>query len=198
MYRGPSPYGYRPVIRMTVDLEELEQHPSDQIPGFVDKLLKDIPSLHEHGCCYGEPGGFVRRLRDGTWFGHIAEHVAIELQCLAGTPVTYGKTRSAGPDGVYNIIVSFEEESVGMRACEVALDYLRSLLPPSFKDHLPAMDIQAALLELVRLAERSALGPSTRSIVEEARKRKIPTLRLNEHSLVQLGWGTSSSASRPR
>lgn len=189
VYRGPSPYGYRPLIRMTLDLESLEEYPSSAIPGFVPKLVAGIPSLHDHGCSYGEPGGFLRRLADGTWFGHIAEHVAIELQCLAGTPVTYGKTRTAGREGVYHVIVSFEEERVGRRACELSLEYLQSLLPPEFPDHRPFVDLAKEKDELARLAERVALGPSTRSIVEEAKRRGIPTLRLNERSLVQLGWG---------
>ncbi|MBK8257606.1 MAG: cyanophycin synthetase [Polyangiaceae bacterium] len=190
VYRGPSLYGYRPVIRLTVDLEELEQYPSDKIPGFVDRLLADIPSLDEHGCSYGHQGGFVKRLREGTWFGHIAEHVAIEFQCLAGTPVTYGKTRGAGREGVYHIIYSFEEERVGKRAGDLALRYLRSILPVGFADRLaPAPNLKEEVDELARLAERVALGPSTRSLVEEAKRRGIPTLRLNEHSLVQLGWG---------
>jgi cyanophycin synthetase len=191
VYRGPSLYGYRPVLRLTVDLEELEQYPSDKIPGFVDRLLGDVPTLDEHGCSYGHPGGFVKRLHEGTWFGHIAEHVALELQCLAGTPVTYGKTRGAGREGVYHIIYSFEEERVGKRAGDLALRYLRSILPSGFADRLePAPDLRAEIDELARLAERVALGPSTRSLVEEAKRRGIPTLRLNEHSLVQLGWGT--------
>src|SRR5918911_5721710 len=94
VYRGPNPYGYRPVIRMTMDLEELEQYPSDELPDFNDRLIALIPSLQGHGCSYGEPGGFIRRLREGTWMGHVIEHIALEIQCLAGTPVTYGKTRS--------------------------------------------------------------------------------------------------------
>ncbi len=190
VYRGPSLYGYRPVIRLTVDLEELEQYPSHKIPGFVDRLLADLPSLDEHGCSYGHAGGFVKRLHEGTWFGHIAEHVALELQCLAGTPVTYGKTRGAGREGVYHIIYSFEEERVGKRAGDLALRYLRSILPAGFADRLePAPNLREEMDGLARLAEKVALGPSTRSLVEEAKRRGIPTLRLNEHSLVQLGWG---------
>ena len=190
VYRGPSPYGYRPVIRLTLDLEELEQHPSNTIAGFVEQLIADLPSLEEHGCSYGEKGGFLRRLRDGTWFGHITEHVAIELQCLAGTPVTYGKTRSAGRDGLYHVIYSYEDEQVGRRAGDLALRYLRSILPKGFVDRLePAVILNGEVEELARLAERVALGPSTRSLVEEAKRRGIPTMRLNERSLVQLGWG---------
>ncbi|HMY20434.1 MAG TPA: acetate--CoA ligase family protein, partial [Polyangium sp.] len=190
VYRGPNLYGYRPVIRLTIDLEELEQYPSDKIPGFTERLISAMPTLHEHGCSYGEPGGFIRRLNDGTWFGHITEHVALELQCLAGTPVTYGKTRTAHREGVYHVVYSFEEESVGRRAGEVALRYLRSLLPDGFPDKLPPVNLQEEIESLARLAERMALGPSTRSLVEEAKKRGIPTMRLNKQSLVQFGWGT--------
>jgi cyanophycin synthetase len=190
VYRGPNLYGYRPVVRLTLDLEALEEYPSDKLPGFVERLLADVPSLEEHGCSYGVPGGFVRRLQDGTWFGHIAEHVAIELQCLAGTPVTYGKTRGTGEPGVYHVIYSFEDEDVGIRAGEIALDYLRSILPDGFADKLERpFDYKTEAEGLARLAERVALGPSTRSLVEEAKRRGIPTLRLNRQSLVQLGWG---------
>ncbi len=189
VYRGPSPYGYRPVIRLTVDLETLEEKPSDRIPGFVDRLVTGLPTLEEHGCSYGEPGGFIRRLRDGTWFGHIVEHVAIELQCLAGTPVTYGKTRSADREGVYHVVYSYDDERVGLRAGEIALRYLRSLLPPEFPDHEPLFALEPEVEDLARLAEEVALGPSTRSLVDEAKRRGIPALRLNEYSLVQLGWG---------
>ncbi|MBK9263751.1 MAG: cyanophycin synthetase [Polyangiaceae bacterium] len=190
VYRGPNLYGYRPVIRLTIDLEELEQYPSDKIPGFTDRLIAGIPTLHEHGCSYGEPGGFLKRLHDGTWFGHITEHVALELQCLAGTPVTYGKTRTAHREGVYHVVYSFEEESVGRRAGEIAMQYLRGLLPDGFPDKLPPIDLQPEIDNLARLAERMALGPSTRSLVDEAKRRGIPTMRLNKQSLVQFGWGT--------
>ncbi len=190
VYRGPNLYGYRPVIRLTIDLEELEKYPSDKIPGFTDRLIAAIPTLHEHGCSYGEPGGFIRRLHDGTWFGHITEHVAIELQCLAGTPVTYGKTRTAHREGVYHVVYSFEEESVGRRAGEVAMKYLQGLLPEGYPDKLPPIDLQKEIEDLARLAERMALGPSTRSLVDEAKRRGIPTMRLNKQSLVQFGWGT--------
>jgi cyanophycin synthetase len=191
VYRGPSSYGYRPVIRTTIDLEELEQFPSDKIEGFVDRLLVDVPTLDEHGCSYGAPGGFVKRLREGTWFGHIFEHVALELECLAGTPVTYGKTRGVkGKEGVYHVIYSFEDEQVGKRAGDIALRYLRSILPVGFVDRLePAIDLKGEIESLAKLAERVALGPSTRSLVEEAKRRNIPALRLNTRSLVQFGWG---------
>ncbi|MCG3172750.1 MAG: Cyanophycin synthetase [Myxococcota bacterium] len=190
VYRGPNLYGYRPVIRLTIDLEELEEYPSDKLEGFVDRLVAAIPTLDDHTCSYGVKGGFVRRLREGTWFGHILEHVALELQCLAGTPVTYGKCRGAGQPGVYHVIYSYEEERAGLEAGRIAYDFLRGLLPP----HLPSAsgenyDLEAAKNRLARIVDEVALGPSTRSLVEEARRRGIPAIRLNDRSLVQLGYG---------
>ncbi len=190
VYRGPNLYGYRPVIRLTVDLEELEEYPSDRIPHFVDRLVHHVPSLHDHTCSYGVKGGFVRRLREGTWMGHILEHVSLELQCLAGTPVTYGKCRSTGEPGIYHVIYSYDEERVGLRASDIARKLLLSLLPAELPSaYTEPFDFQKEREGLARLAEKIALGPSTRSLVDEARKRGIPYLRLNDQSLVQFGWG---------
>ena len=113
-YVGPNLYANFPVIRFTVDLGPLEQNPSATIPGFVDALVEAVPGLYEHGCSYGEPGGFIRRLREdeGTWMGHVLEHIAIELQQLAGAKVTFGKTRGTGEEGVYHVIYSYEEAIV--------------------------------------------------------------------------------------
>src|SRR3954453_2853561 len=130
VYRGPNLYALRKVIRLRVDLGELEEDPTPRLPGFVDGLLAAIPSLREHSCSYGEPGGFVRRMTEdeGTWLGHVLEHVAIELQCLAGTPVSFGKTRSDGlPKGEYHVVYSFLEESVGTAAAQLGLRVIRHL-----------------------------------------------------------------------
>src|SRR5262245_3300888 len=197
VYRGPSPYGYRPVIRLTIDLEELEQYPTNKLPGFNERVVELLPTLQEHGCSYGEPGGFIRRLHDGegTWLGHVAEHIAIELQCLAGTPVTYGKTRSApGQPGVYHVIYSYTEEQVGVEAGELALKLVRSLLPADLPSALPSeeqagFNFTRELDGLIERAQEIALGPTTASLVEEARRRDIPAIRLDTQSLVQLGWG---------
>jgi cyanophycin synthetase len=195
VYRGPNPYGYRPVIRMTMDLEDLEQYPTDKLPGFTDHLIELIPTLHEHGCSYGEPGGFTRRLREGTWMGHVVEHIALEIQCLAGTPVTYGKTRAVpGQDGVYYVIYSFTEEQVGIEAGELAIKLGRGLLPEDLPSALAgeeraAFDFGRELDALIERAQDIALGPTTASLVEEARRRDIPAMRLDTQSLVQLGWG---------
>ena len=194
VYRGPNYYSYRPVIRLTLDLEELEAYPTSELPGFTAALLALVPTLHEHGCSYGTPGGFVRRLEEGTWLGHVLEHVAIELQCLAGTPVTFGKTRGAGEIGVYHVVYSFQQEEVGLDAGRLAERVLRSLLPADLPSTLPeaeraAFNFTLELEELAALTDRVALGPSTGSLVKAAEERNIPWIRLNEGSLVQFGHG---------
>ena len=220
VYRGPNPYGYRPLIRLTIDLEELEDYPTTKLPGFTDRLIELMPSLYDHRCSYGEPGGFIRRMREGTWMGHVIEHVALELQCLAGTPVTFGKSRTVpwntlpaelrarkealllSPSatleevehvhlnhGVYYVVYSYQEEKVGVAAGELALRLVRSLLPPDLPSALPAFEARAEQENLARLADRLAFGPSTASLVEAARRRGIPSIRLNERSLVQFGYG---------
>ncbi|HEV8581403.1 MAG TPA: cyanophycin synthetase [Thermoanaerobaculia bacterium] len=193
VYRGPNLYALKRVIRLRVDLGELEDFPTGRLPGFVDRLLETIPTLREHTCSYGEPGGFVRRMTEdeGTWLGHVLEHVAIELQCLAGTPVSYGKTRGHDlPRGQYHVIHSYEEEAVGLEAGELGLRLIRHLLPPERAAHLAEpWDFQAELEDLVRLAQRRAFGPSTAALVKAAEERDIPWIRLNDRSLVQLGHG---------
>jgi cyanophycin synthetase len=193
VYRGPNLYALGPVIRLRVDLGELEAYPTLRLPGFNERLLELMPTLHEHSCSYGEPGGFVRRLREdeGTWLGHVLEHVAIELQCLAGTPVTYGKTRSeALPTGQYHVIYSFAEEAVGTAAGALGLAVIRHLLPPERESYDPSLfDFRGKCEALVRLAQRRAFGPSTGALVRAAEERDIPWIRLNDRSLVQLGHG---------
>ena len=193
VYRGPNLYSRRPMIRFLLDLGELEEYPTVELPGFSDRLLELIPTLWQHGCSYGEDGGFVRRMKEdeGTWLGHVLEHIAIELQCLVGTPVSFGKTRGEGlPKGQYYVVYSYIEEAVGLAAGDLALRIIRHLLPPERKDHDPSpFDFQAELEKLVRLAQRRALGPSTAALVRAAEERDIPWIRLNEGSLIQLGYG---------
>ena len=193
-YLGPNLYANFRVIRWTVDLGPLEEHPSGIIPGFVDGLLAAIPSLDEHGCSYGRPGGFVRRLREdgGTWMGHVLEHTALELQNLAGAKVTFGKTRSVGEKGQYSVVFEYEEESVGTEAGELALRLLHHLVPAELRPGIAneeAFDFQSEMETLIRRAQRRAFGPSTASLLRAAESRGIPWIRLNEHSLVQLGHG---------
>src|SRR4051812_7528868 len=202
VYRGPSTYAYRKVIRLKLDLGILEHFPTSAVPGFAERLVERIPSLAEHTCSYGEPGGFVRRLYEGTWIGHVAEHVAIELQQLAGIKVSYGKTRSTGDgEGIYYVVYAYGEERVGIRAGWLALRLIQELLPPELRgfERLDTLcpdeavdeqfNFQRALIDLIRLASDLALGPTSQSIVDAAAARGIPAMRLDEQSLVQLGYG---------
>src|SRR3954469_7804437 len=136
VFVGPSLYAHFPVIRLAIDLGPLEGWPSGKRgPRFTDPLIAALPGLKEHGCSFGKPGGFIRRLTegDGTWMGHILEHVAIELQNVAGETVTFGKTRSQGPRGHYYVVYQYEQEEVGVEAGTLALPLLHSLLPPELR-----------------------------------------------------------------
>lgn len=194
VYRGPNYWLYKPAINMTVDLEELEAYPTHLLGDFVDRLLALVPSLDDHHCSLGRPGGFVERLRDGTWLGHVMEHLALELQCLAGTYVTQGKTRGTGQDGQYFVIFQYGQEDVGIEAANLALRLIQFLLPENLPSAMPAaeratFDLVREKEDLARMAVRLAFGPSTASLVKAAEERGIPWLRLNEHSLVQFGHG---------
>lgn len=185
--RGPNYWSPKPVIRMLVDLGDLERWPSNTIPHFTDALVGILPTLDEHACSLGRRGGFVSRLRDGTWMGHVAEHVALELQNLAGTEARHGKTRSAGAAGRYHVIFEYREEHVGLEAGRMAVGLVNHLVDPNDPEF--AFDLEAEMDGLIRLAERLAFGPSTQALVDEAIARDIPVLRLDRYSLVQLGQG---------
>ncbi|MEO8161619.1 MAG: cyanophycin synthetase, partial [Arenimonas sp.] len=195
VYVGPSLYAHFPVIRLELDLGELENWPSARLgEGFISGLLEALPGLAEHGCSYREPGGFLRRLREdeGTWLGHVLEHVAIELQNVAGENVTFGKTRSTDRPGVYSVVYEYAQREEGIEAGELAMRLLDSLLPVDLRTAglLPEdWDWPSARDEFIRYAQRRALGPSTASLVHAAEARDIPWLRLNNQSLVQLGYG---------
>jgi len=195
VYLGPSLYAKFPVIRLVVDLGPLEAWPTARLGSdFQGRMLAALPGLAEHGCSYGEPGGFVRRMREdeGTWLGHVLEHVAIELQNVAGTPVTFGKTRAAGDPGQYEVVYEYEQADVGTEAGRLALTVLHALLPASLRPEgsVPAgFEFASERDAFIRFAQRRALGPSTASLVRAAEKRGIPWLRLNEYSLIQLGHG---------
>jgi len=195
VFVGPSLYAHFPVIRLELDLGELEQWPTGRLgPTFVDGLIAALPGLAEHGCSYREPGGFIRRMRegDGTWLGHVLEHVAIELQNVAGEDVTFGKTRSVDKPGVYSVVYEYVQKEEGVAAGELALRLLSSLLPVELqvRGNVPeGWEWPAERDEFIRYAQRRALGPSTASLVRAAEERDIPWLRLNDQSLVQLGHG---------
>ena len=184
LFRGPNYWSYEPAIRMLVDLGSLEHWPSNTVTGFNDALLEMLPGLQEHSCSLGRPGGFVERLKEGTWLGHVAEHVTLELQRETGTYIRRGKTRSAGRPGQYNVIYGYGEESVGLAAGRFAVRLVNHLVQPE-----EGFDFLAELEGLILLSERRAFGPSTQALIDEAVTRDIPWIRLNDQSLVQLGQG---------
>jgi len=197
VYVGPSHYAHFPVIRLELDLQALEAWPTGKLgDSFVDGLVAALPGLAEHGCSYREPGGFIRRMREGegTWLGHVLEHAAIELQNVAGEDVTFGKTRSVGEDrpGVYTVVYEYAQKEEGIAAGDLALKLLASLLPAELrpKGSVPEnWDWDSARDDFIRYAQRRALGPSTASLVRAAEERGIPWLRLNQQSLIQFGHG---------
>ena len=197
VYVGPSLYAHFPVIRLELDLGALEAWPTGKLgAGFVDALVAVLPGLGDHGCSYREPGGFIRRMREGegTWLGHVLEHVAIELQNAAGEDVSFGKTRTISEDrpAVYSVVYEYEQKEVGIAAGELALTLLNALLPDDLRTagSVPDdWDARTAVDDFIRYAQRRALGPSTASLVRAAEERDIPWLRLNEQSLIQFGHG---------
>jgi cyanophycin synthetase len=196
VYVGPNLFAHFRVIRHVLDLGELEQWPTSRLgEAFIEPLLEFLPGLHDHGCSYKEPGGFVRRLREdeGTWLGHVMEHVAIELQIIAGSPVTFGRTRSIdGQPGYYDMVFQYKDETVGLEASLLAIKFLLNLLPAELKTESappPDWDFTEARDRFIRYAQSRALGPSTASLVNAAIERDIPWLRLNRYSLVQFGHG---------
>ena len=184
VFRGPNYYSYDPSIRLLVDLGSLEHWPSNSLRGFNVGLLEMLPGLKDHTCSVGRRGGFLERLEDGTWLGHVAEHAALELQRETGSHVYRGKTRGAGPTGQYNVIYGYSEEQVGLAAGKLAVRLVNHLVKADRE-----FDFLVELETLIRLAERRAFGPSTQAIIDEAAGRDIPYMRLNEQSLVQLGQG---------
>jgi cyanophycin synthetase len=195
VFRGPNIYAKFPVIRHVVDIGILEEWPSAKIgEDFIEQLLDALPGLQEHGCSYREPGGFVRRLREdeGTWMAHIWEHMSIELQNVAGSDVSFGRTRDAGETGLYNMVFQYEQEEVGLHASQLALDFIHNLLPDHLVENgerVEGFDYIAESEAFIRTAQRKALGPSTASLVNAGIARDIPWMRLNEYSLIQLGYG---------
>ncbi|WP_437286261.1 cyanophycin synthetase [Sorangium sp. So ce406] len=181
--QGPNVFASWPVLRMTLDLEDLNETSSAQVPGFVDRLLGLLPGLAEHHCSRGKPGGFVERLREGTYWGHIVEHVALELSEPAGIGVTYGKTVYAGAPGLYDVVVEFENEAAMRLLLEAAFELVTAVLEGK------PYDVAAKVAEAAQVAQETALGPSTRAVVKAAEKRGIPWSRLNDESLLVFGYG---------
>ena len=197
VYVGPNQYAGFRCIRHILDIGVLEQWPSAKLgPKFIDGLIVALPGLAEHGCSYRARGGFVRRLREdeGTWMAHITEHVALELQGVAGNEVTFGRTRSAGAIGHYNMVYAYVHRDVGLAAGNLAIKLLMHLLPADVQAQTgyaldPVFDWDEDLRRFIKDAQRHAFGPSTASLVKAAEQRDVPWLRLNKHSLVQFGHG---------
>jgi cyanophycin synthetase len=183
--RGPNQWSVRrhKLIVMRLDIEDLEQKPTNKIPGFLERLKELLPSMYSHRCSEEVEGGFFSRVKRGTWMGHVIEHIALEIQTLAGMDTGFGRTRSTREEGVYNVVFSYVEEPVGLYAAKAAVRIAEALIGGT------PYDLEADIQRMREIREESRLGPSTASIVQEAVSRGIPYLRLNGQSLVQLGHG---------
>jgi cyanophycin synthetase len=181
--RGPNIWANYPVLEAWVDLEEMKDTSSEMIPGFNERLMGWLPTMVEHRCSIGERGGFFIRLRRGTYMAHILEHVTLELQSLAGTPVGFGRARETNTDGIYKVAIAYKEEKLGLACLDRAFELIQAAI------HDTPYDVHKVVAELKDYAYDVCLGPSTRSIVEAAKAKNIPWRRLNEGSLVQLGYG---------
>ena len=182
--RGPNRWSYRPTLEALVDIGHLEASPSNLLPGFVARLVEWLPGLRKHECSYEEPGGFVRRLEEGTWAGHILEHVTLELQTQAGRPAGFGRARSTATTGIYHVVVRTTQEDLTKTCLLKARDLILAAIQGK------AFDVSATLRELRVLADRKGFGPSTACIVDAAVNAKIPVVPLSQGNLVILGHGT--------
>ncbi|MEO6832097.1 MAG: cyanophycin synthetase, partial [Chitinophagaceae bacterium] len=180
------------LIVMLLDLEDLEERPTNSIPGFYERLKELMPSLYEHHCSEGVEGGFFMRVQEGTWMGHVIEHIALELQTLAGMDTGFGRTREAGGQkkGVYHVVFSYLEAKAGQYTARAAVRIAQALV-----DGTP-YNLEEDIQNLREIRENDRLGPSTGAIIEEAARRRIPYIRLNNSSLVQLGYGINQKRIR--
>lgn len=183
--KGPNYWSVRrhKLVVMLLDLEDLEQKPTNLIPGFLDRIRTMFPTMYSHRCSEGTDGGFFKRVEEGTWMGHVIEHIALELQTLAGMETGFGRTRGAGKEGQYYVVFSYVEEEVGRATAKAAVEIAERLIIGE------PFDVEGFIQQLREIREKVRLGPSTGSIVQEAINRNIPWIRLNRNSLVQLGYG---------
>ncbi|MCE9538113.1 MAG: cyanophycin synthetase, partial [Bacteroidetes bacterium] len=183
--RGPNYWSIRrsKLIVMKLDLEDLENFPTNKIAGFCERIETMIPSMIEHRCSEGCKGGFFSRVKEGTWMGHVIEHITLEIQTLAGMECGFGRTRSTSNPGVYNVVFSYMEEKVGVYAAKASVRIAEALIKGE------AYDLELDIRTMREIREQDRLGPSTGSIVDEAVARDIPFIRLNSASLIQLGYG---------
>lgn len=188
---GPNMWTYHPVLEAIVDIGELENYPSDTIPGFYEHLSSWLPSLIEHRCSYGEQGGFLRRVREGTWPCHILEHITLELQNLAGMRGGFGRVRETSTSGVYKLVVSAWHKEITLKALYLARELVLAAM--GFDQVEPAYDVQHAIGQLHDMIDSYWIGPSTACIVDAAAARNIPSIRLlDKGNLIQLGQGSCS------
>jgi cyanophycin synthetase len=185
--RGPNYWSVRrhKLIQMRLDLEEMEERPTNKIEGFLERLEALFPSMFSHRCSVGTPGGFFSRVKEGTWMGHVIEHIALELQTLAGMECGFGRTRTTGKHGIYNVVFSYMEEKAGIYTAKASVKIVEALI-----NNIP-YDLTEDIQTLREIREDDRLGPSTGCIVDEAVARGIPFIRLNRRSLVQLGYGVN-------
>ncbi len=192
--KGPNYWSVRrtKLVQMKLDLEELEQRPTNKIEGFRERLEALFPSMYSHRCSVGAPGGFFQRVEEGTWMGHVIEHIALELQTLAGMDTGFGRTRTPDgeKEGVYYVVFSYMEEDAGVYAAKASVNIAQALVDGT------AYNLAEDIQRLREIREDTRLGPSTGCIVEEAAKRGIPYIRLNKQSLVQLGYGVNQKRIR--
>ena len=183
--RGPNYWSNfrNKLIAMKLDLEELEELPTNKIDGFAERIEKLLPTMFSHRCSRGNEGGFFERVVEGTWMGHVIEHIALEIQTLAGMECGFGRTRGTGAPGVYNVVFSYMEENVGIYAAKASVKIAEALIEGS------EYDLELDIRTMREMREKDRFGPSTGSIVDEAVARDIPYIRLNNQSLVQLGYG---------
>ncbi|MBS1517979.1 MAG: cyanophycin synthetase [Bacteroidetes bacterium] len=179
---------WKKLIVMKLDIEDYEEKPSDKIPGFTERLKELLPSLISHTCSYGYEGGFLQRVSEGTWAGHIIEHIALEMQTLAGMDTGFGRTRETNARGIYNVVFSYLEEKAGIYTAKASVDLFIGLAEGRPIEELRKM-LDDNVQKLREIREDVRFGPSTGSIIEEAEQRGIPHIRLNDQSLVQLGYG---------
>jgi cyanophycin synthetase len=185
--RGPNYWSVRrhKLIVMVLDIQELEEKPTNLIDGFLDRLKSMFPDMHAHRCSVGTAGGFFQRVEEGTWMGHVIEHIALEIQSMAGMEVGFGRTRGYGEEGVYNVVFAYTEADVGRFAAKASVRIAQALINGE------EYDLSADIQEMREIREDVRLGPSTGSIIKEAEARGIPWIRLNKYSLCQLGYGVN-------
>ena len=185
--KGPNYWSVRRhnLTVMVLDLEEMEEFPTNKIDGFGERLEKMFPSMHSHRCSVGKAGGFFQRVKEGTWMGHVIEHIALEIQTLAGMDCGFGRTRGYGEEGVYFVVFNHMVGRVGRYAAKASFRIAEALI--SGEEY----DLAEDILNMKEIRQNEGLGPSTASIIKEAEARNIPWIRLNRYSLCQLGYGAN-------